>query len=205
MNNAHLIFQIISFIPKGKVSTYKELAKISQIKNPRVIGNLLHKNKDPSRYPCHRVVSVSGKLATNYGLGGPLVQKQKLEKEGAEVSDNKVNLNKHFWQPNEILTLYFQLLKMYGEPGLWPWFADLTREGDLTPQTADEIAIGAILTQRTNWRNVELALDNLKRENACSIEAVYKLGKNNYQKLKQLIIQLKITLFLRLRASQIRI
>lgn len=120
MDNTRLVYEITSFIPKGKVSTYKELAKASQIKNPRIIGNLLHKNKDPNKYPCHRVVNVAGKLASNYGLGGISVQKQRLLKEGVEVKDFKINLKKYFWRPNEVLVLYFELLKKYGQPQAWP-------------------------------------------------------------------------------------
>lgn len=187
MTNAGFVYQITSFIPKGKVSTYKELAKISQINSPRVIGNLLHTNKDPIKYPCHRIVTVTGRLATNYGLGGPLVQKQRLIKEGIDISDNKVNLKKHFWQPTKPLASYFELLKKYSYPQPWPWFADLTKAGFVKPHNSEEITIGAILTQNTSWRNVEYALENLRQEDVCSIDGIYKLGSKNYQKLKQLV------------------
>jgi endonuclease-3 related protein len=48
----------------------------------------------------------------------------------------------------------------------------------------EEIIIGAILTQRTNWKNVELALNNLKKANINSLKDICLLGK---EKLASLI------------------
>lgn len=42
-------------------------------------------------------------------------------------------------------------------------------------ETPFEIMVGAVLTQNTNWTNVEKAIDNLKRENLLSLEAVSAL------------------------------
>lgn len=47
-----------------------------------------------------------------------------------------------------------------------------------------EIIIGAILTQNTNWKNVEKAIFNLNKENLISIE---KIKKINIKKLAELI------------------
>ncbi len=41
-----------------------------------------------------------------------------------------------------------------------------------------EICIGAILTQNTNWQNVEKAIKNLKKENLLSIEKLYHLPED---------------------------
>ena len=45
-----------------------------------------------------------------------------------------------------------------------------------TEKEREEIIIGAILTQRTNWKNVELAIKNLKKAKIFSLKDVYKLG-----------------------------
>ena len=53
--------KVVMKIPKGKVLTYKEVAK--RAGNPlayRAVGNILAKNYD-SKIPCHRVVN-SGRL-----------------------------------------------------------------------------------------------------------------------------------------------
>jgi endonuclease III related protein len=39
---------------------------------------------------------------------------------------------------------------------------------------ADEVMIGAVLTQQTRWENVTVALRQLKERGLCSIEAIYR-------------------------------
>jgi len=41
----------------------------------------------------------------------------------------------------------------------------------------EEVIIGAILTQRTNWKNVELALNNLKKAKINSLKSILRLGE----------------------------
>ena len=53
-----------------------------------------------------------------------------------------------------LTTLYRELLRHFGPRNWWP--AD----------SPFEVIIGAILTQNTSWRNVEKALENLKKHNA---------------------------------------
>lgn len=55
-------------IPKGKVLTYKEVAKLAGSPRAyRAVGNILNKNYDKS-IPCHRVVRSDGK-AGGYNRG----------------------------------------------------------------------------------------------------------------------------------------
>jgi endonuclease-3 related protein len=53
---------------------------------------------------------------------------------------------------------YNALLEHYGPQGWWPANTEL------------ECILGTILTQNTSWKNVEKAIENLKRENLISIE-----------------------------------
>lgn len=82
MNYFNKIYSIVAKIPKGKVMTYKQVAKIAGAKTPRVVGFALHKNYDPKNTPCHRVVKSDGTLASGYAFGGIRKQKEMLEKEG---------------------------------------------------------------------------------------------------------------------------
>ncbi len=50
------------------------------------------------------------------------------------------------------------------------WFGDIA----WWPGDADEVMIGAILTQQTRWENVEQALVHLRKRNLCSIDALTK-------------------------------
>jgi O-6-methylguanine DNA methyltransferase len=66
---AEKVYDIVRKIPKGKVLTYKEVAeKAGNEKASRVVGNILHKNFDPS-IPCHRVIRSDG-IIGGYNRGG---------------------------------------------------------------------------------------------------------------------------------------
>jgi O-6-methylguanine DNA methyltransferase len=61
---ADKVRDVVSKIPKGKVLTYKEVAKkAGNEKAVRAVGNILSKNFDPN-IPCHRVIRSDG------GMGG---------------------------------------------------------------------------------------------------------------------------------------
>lgn len=97
MNSFEKIYKVVLKIPKGKVLTYKKVAEIAKIKNPRVVGFALNKNKNPDQIPCHRVVSVKGEL-TGYAFGGIKKKREILEKEGVRFSPNgKINLQKYLF------------------------------------------------------------------------------------------------------------
>ena len=64
----------------------------------------------------------------------------------------------------KIRSFYDALLAAYGPQGWWP--AD----------TPFEVAVGAILTQNTNWKNVERAIANLKRDGLLSVEALSRVA-----------------------------
>ncbi|MEM7317139.1 MAG: endonuclease III domain-containing protein [Planctomycetota bacterium] len=66
---------------------------------------------------------------------------------------------------------YDRLLKAFGHQHWWP--------GD----SAFEIAVGAILTQNTNWKNVEKALENLRESDALSVSAIDNLAQEELEEL----------------------
>ena len=71
-----------------------------------------------------------------------------------------------------LLKIYKKLYQTFGPQHWWPG------------ETPFEIAIGAILTQNTNWGNVEKAIDNLKKQNALSARVIHKMP---VKKLSELI------------------
>ena len=86
-------------IPKGRVVTYGQIAEHLGNKGlSRAVGSALHKNPDGDKYPCYKVVNSKGELADEFVFGGATVQKERLEKEGIEVIDNKVDLKKYQWE-----------------------------------------------------------------------------------------------------------
>ena len=90
------VFKYLKTIPKGKVVTYGDIANYLGNKNlSRVVGNILHKNPNPNKYPCYKVVTSKGRLSKNFAFGGIDEQKQRLEKDGIEVINYKVDLKKY--------------------------------------------------------------------------------------------------------------
>ncbi len=94
------VYEIVAKIPKGKVATYGQIAKIVGTRDSRKVGWALHANTDKVR-PCHRVVNKNGKVATGYAFGGWEEQKGKLIAEGIVFKDEKnVDLEKFLWNPH---------------------------------------------------------------------------------------------------------
>lgn len=98
MNSFEKVYLVTSLIPTGKVLTYKKVAEFGGIKNPRVVGFALNKNKNPKIIPCHRVIKNNGTLAKGYAFGGMKKQKEILEKEGVRFVGNKINLKKYLFK-----------------------------------------------------------------------------------------------------------
>ena len=81
-------------IPKGKVTTYGEIARALGSKGSRAVGNALNRNPFAPQVPCHRVVGSAGALT---GFAGGLPKKQRMLKaEGVAFSGEKVDLNDRF-------------------------------------------------------------------------------------------------------------
>ena len=88
------VWQVCKRIPKGKVSTYKEIAKALKTKAYRAVGNALHKNPYAPIVPCHRVVNSDGRIG---GFAGGVRKKTSiLEKEGVRVKCYRVDLSLYF-------------------------------------------------------------------------------------------------------------
>ena len=100
MNNSEKVYTVVKKIPRGKIVTYGQIAKLSGLKNPRVVGNILHQNTDPISVPCHRVVNAKGKLAIVYAFGGEIGQQRRLQKEGINVTNKVIDLTKYLWISN---------------------------------------------------------------------------------------------------------
>ena len=93
------VLDYLTLIPKGKVVTYKQVAEYIGNKGlARIVGNILHKNPDGDKYPCYKVLNSKGELAEAFVFGGKSVQKERLEKDGIEVTNNKVDLKKYQWK-----------------------------------------------------------------------------------------------------------
>ncbi len=73
---------------------------------------------------------------------------------------------------NALLEIYRLLYQYFGPQHWWP------------AETPFEVIIGAILTQNTAWDNVTKAIENLKKANVLSCEAIFDIP---VEKLAQLV------------------
>lgn len=90
------VYDYLRSIPYGKVVTYKQIAiYLGDEKLARVVGNILHNNPDKDKYPCYKVVDSKGRLSKHYAFGGIEKQKEHLERNGVEVKNYTVDLNKY--------------------------------------------------------------------------------------------------------------
>lgn len=95
-NPTKRIYDAVCNIPKGKVATYGQVAALAgNPKMSRAVGNALHKNPDPDRIPCYRVVNSKGELSGAFAFGGKNVQAERLMADGIEVVNGRVDLKKY--------------------------------------------------------------------------------------------------------------
>jgi O-6-methylguanine DNA methyltransferase len=98
------VYQLSRLIPKGKVATYGQLAKLSgKPQASRAVGVFMKYNPDAPRTPCHRVVASDGKLTGYSGIGGIAQKKKMLLGEGVYFKNNRVNLSLSQWKNGKIL------------------------------------------------------------------------------------------------------
>ncbi|WP_303721835.1 endonuclease III domain-containing protein [Malonomonas rubra] len=71
----------------------------------------------------------------------------------------------------QLMTIYQRLFDHYGPRHWWP------------AETPFEVAVGAMLTQNTNWSNVEKAINNLRAANALSCQAISHLPRKELETL----------------------
>ncbi|MGC1425534.1 MAG: MGMT family protein [Nitrosotalea sp.] len=89
MNLEHEIYKKLLQVPKGKVTTYSELAKAVGLKNgQRAIGKIMNKNPFPVIIPCHRVILSNGKIG-GYAWGEK-IKTNMLSKEGIKIKNGKI-------------------------------------------------------------------------------------------------------------------
>lgn len=99
-NLSQEVYEYLTTIPRGKVVTYQQIAESLGNKGlARVVGNILHKNPDENRYPCYKVLNSKGELAEAFVFGGKKFQKRRLEQEGIQVENDKVDLSTYQWKP----------------------------------------------------------------------------------------------------------
>ena len=86
----HKAILLLKKIPKGKVATYKEMARVCKT-SPRAIGKIMAGNDHPKEYPCYKVVASNGKLTGYSAPGGLTIKRKLLKKDGINLKKGKVS------------------------------------------------------------------------------------------------------------------
>lgn len=103
MTFAEKVYEAVKKIPRGKVTTYKEIGRLINSKGYQAIGQALRCNPYAPIVPCHRVV------ASDLSLGGFMGKKEGrsikrkialLRAEGVEINGGKV-VKSSLWQESQ--------------------------------------------------------------------------------------------------------
>ncbi len=88
-------------IPRGKVATYQQVAKLAgSLGAARAVGTAMRKNPNAPIVPCHRVVGSDGRMHGYSAKGGIVSKIQMLKKEGVSFFGDKVQLDESRWKRN---------------------------------------------------------------------------------------------------------
>ena len=83
------VYEKLLQVPKGKITTYGDLARSVGLENGQcAIGQIMNRNKFPGIIPCHRVIMSDGKIG-GYAYGKK-IKANMLRKEGLEVNGQKI-------------------------------------------------------------------------------------------------------------------
>ncbi|MBW2964935.1 MGMT family protein [Candidatus Woesearchaeota archaeon] len=97
------VWELCKKVPRGRVTTYKQLAEALGTKAYRAVGNAMNRNpygawttSGSKIVPCHRVVNSDGRLG---GFArGQAAKVALLEKEGVAVKEGKVDLGRYLFR-----------------------------------------------------------------------------------------------------------
>ena len=101
LNFFERVYAIVRQIPYGKVTSYGAIARaLGTAKSARMVGWAMNASHNLEDVPAHRVVNRNGLLTGKLHFDGTNLMQQLLESEGVTIVSNQiVDLEKHFWQP----------------------------------------------------------------------------------------------------------
>lgn len=96
------IWQVVSRIPRGRVASYGQVARLAELPgSARYAGWVLKNLPAGSRLPWHRVVNGQGRLSFPINSSQYRRQKSLLEEEGVQFRDHRFSLRRYGWNQDE--------------------------------------------------------------------------------------------------------
>ena len=94
------IWQVVSAIPTGQVSTYGEVATMAGLgRGARRVGAALKGLPHDTAIPWHRVLNAQGRISLPAGSDSHARQRERLEAEGVEFRLNgSIDLRRFRWR-----------------------------------------------------------------------------------------------------------
>jgi methylated-DNA-protein-cysteine methyltransferase-like protein len=95
------IYQVVERIPRGRVATYGQIAKLAGIPgHARQVGYALSSLSDGERVAWHRVINSRGEISARSEPNCERHQRALLEHEGIVFDEHsRVSLRRFLWQP----------------------------------------------------------------------------------------------------------
>ena len=91
------VWAVVARIPRGKVATYGQIAKILGIPGrARFVGYALHALPPATPVPWQRVVNAQGRIALPGSRGRE--QTARLERDGVPVAGSGIDMGRHQWK-----------------------------------------------------------------------------------------------------------
>jgi len=102
MNNKEKIWQIVNQIPKGKVASYGQIARLAGLPGyARYVGYTMKTLPAGTSLPWFRVVNSQGRISFKPGSTQYLLQKSLLEEEGVVFVKGKFSLRQYGWNQED--------------------------------------------------------------------------------------------------------
>jgi len=92
------IYSLVSMVPRGKVATYGQIARIAGRCSARNVGYAMSSVSSESDVPWHRIINSRGRISVRSFGEAPAVQRRMLESEGVVFSaGGAVDLERFGW------------------------------------------------------------------------------------------------------------
>ncbi|MEQ9023002.1 MAG: MGMT family protein [Pseudomonadales bacterium] len=102
MTNQEKIWQIVYRIPKGKVASYGQVAKLAGLPGyARYVGYVMKSLPSGTKLPWHRVVNSKGAISFKQGTSQYRRQKKLLEDDGVVFIKGRFSLARYGWKPDQ--------------------------------------------------------------------------------------------------------
>ena len=97
------IYSIVNRIPKGKVATYGQIARLAGLAgHARQVGYALNALPDELDVPWHRVINAKGEISKRANPVYEQIQRELLEEEGVVFNqDSRLSMTGYQWKIKE--------------------------------------------------------------------------------------------------------